>query len=208
MDRVTFMERSEFFVTPTDEELFDILRKALPSAYLSGGYVRDRLLGKDPKDMDFLLVGDPEDTDKVLALFQDGGIFDEDVGDVSDVKFFLNYNSGADQACVVRFWYKGREVNILRSVNGTTSLPEQAVMQFNFTMNQVWVETDGIFDTELFVYFPCPLNAMLFSARASVWNAVGRPAQPENLLKYRGKFPDWRISMTLDGIIQEWDKAS
>jgi hypothetical protein len=196
-----------------DASIFKALTYRLP-LLLSGGYCRDMLLGRKPKDMDFMLIADGFDDEELAEVVK---VVNELALDdiMFSTKFYGSYQDTS--TCIASFYMQTggngepREVNILRRIQGTPHTSAEAVSEYNYTFNQcvfepnAGVELAGVSlwaspmqETEGTFVWVSPMQEALSTQKIAVWNAAGRPWQ--NLPKYRDKFPDWRFFESWDDL--------
>lgn len=151
---------------------------------LCGGYSRDMLLGREPKDMDFVILSgrylDRQDAlDSLWPLIQNAM---NALGAVPKRQYF---QYGTHFACVAEFVYGDTVVQFLFPRNTGASSPLEAVEQFQWNFNHAY------FDGAMYRWAPGVIKEV--SQRTAVWKCCSE--YPRIAEKYKEYFPDWDFSL-------------
>lgn len=170
------------FFKPEHEEVHAAL--APLGLVLCGGYSRDMLLGRAPKDMDFVILSgrylDRQDAlDSLWPLIQNAM---DTLGAVKTREYF---QYATNIACVAEFLYNGTAVQILFPRNKGAEDLLGAVEQFQWNFNHAY------FDGEHHAWVPGVEHEV--RQKIAVWKCCSEC--PDTLGKYLTYFPDWDFSL-------------
>ena len=174
------------FITEDEEHLTRAL--APLGLVLCGGYSRDILLGRTPRDMDFILLNSPgvsQQTSLEARWPEIHGTLEVLGAEITHL--FVEYAASAWLVCVAKVEYRGIEFQILLPRNAGAELPREAVEQFQWNFNHAY------FDTVLWEHVWAEGVKLEVRNKMAVWKCSSEP--PVLAAKYRRYFPDWDFSL-------------
>ena len=123
------------FFKPEHEEVYNAL--APLGLVLCGGYSRDMLLGREPKDMDFVILSGRY-LDRQDALDSLWPLILNAMNAVGAVPTRCYFQYATNIACVAEFVCRGTVVQFLFPRNTGASFPPEAVEQFQWNFNHAY----------------------------------------------------------------------
>lgn len=173
------------FKTETDARIYEAL--APLGLVLCGGYCRDMLLGLEPRDMDFVVVGLQDKQEWLEDNWPDLVEIIENLGG-EIIKEYFPYASNC--VCVVDFKVGERSCQVIFPRLSTDKI-DQVVSLFQWNFNHAYFEPRlGVAGGE---HVWCDGVKPSIYAKKAIWMCSFEV--PDLKPKYKEKLPDWDFSL-------------